>query len=137
MIYRVNSDTKRLCVRIRRNGADACCENIKLSIAPLMCEQPKQYKYECSPCGGISTVEIKREPPLTLVYDMFDRNENGEICFLLDSQFSELACGRYIATIEACGCLIHTLQLDKRDDVRIGRLNVEGTPNCCEGKNGC
>lgn len=137
MLYRITSDAKRICLRLRRNGADACCDNIRLKISPLQCEQPPQYRYECRPCGGVTSVEIKREPPLTLVYDMFDRKEHGEICFLLDGQFAELACGRYEAKIEACGCVVHTVQLDKRDAVQVGPLNIDGTPNCCEGKNGC
>lgn len=138
MIYKVNKDTKRICLRIRRNGADDCCEKISLTISPLQCEQLEEpVKYQFRPCGGFEPVEKKREPLLTLVYDMFDRDEQGNVCFLLDSQFSKLACGRYNAVITACGCEVLKFQLDKREVFNVSPIITDDRSDCCEGRNGC
>lgn len=137
MLYRANSDTKQICLQVRRNRQMDCCEKMELRIAPLICDEPPQYCYEYSPCGGVERVEIKREPPLTLVYDMFDRDEFGNVCFLLDSQFTNLSCGRYNATLVACGCEVYKFQIDKRDNYNVSQVKMDNRTNCCEGKYGC
>ena len=137
MLYKANKDTKQICLKLRRNGGDECCSDMALHITPLVCEEPPQYCYEYTPCGGMERIEIKREPALTLVYDMFDRSENGSICFLLDSQFAELACGRYNAKLVACGCEVYKFQIDKRESVKVSQVSMDNRVNCCEGKYGC
>lgn len=137
MIYSANNDTKRICLRVRRNKRMDCCDKMELHIAPLVCEEPPQYRYEYSPCGGVERVEIKREPPLTLVYDMFDRNEDGDVCFLLDSQFTHLDCGRYNAKLIACGCEVYKFQIDKRERYSVSQVMMDDRSDCCEGKYGC
>lgn len=137
MLYRANSDTKQICLRVNRNKQLPCCDNMELRISPLVCKEPPQYEYKYSVCGGVERTEIKREPPLTLVYDMFDRDEFGNVCFLLDSQFAELHCGRYNATLSACGCLVYTFQIDKRDTFAVSHVEMNNQSNCCEGKYGC
>lgn len=137
MLYSANNDTKRICLRVRRNKRLDCCEAMELRIAPLICDEPPQYCYKYSPCGGVERVEIKREPPLTLVYDMFDRDEVGNVCFLLDDNFTELPCGRYNATLIACGCEVYKFQIDKRDSYKVSQVITDDRSNCCEGKYGC
>lgn len=137
MIYRANNDTKRICLRVSRNKHLACCEQMALKITPLFCEEPPQYCYEYSPCGGVERKEIKREPPLTLVYDMFDKDEQGNVCFLLDSHFYKLACGRYNAVLEACGCEVFKFQIDKRENFAVSHVMMDNRSSCCEGKYGC
>lgn len=137
MLYRANSDTKRICLQIRKNQQLDCCNKVELRIAPLVCDEPPLYEYKYSPCGGVERTEIKREPPLTLVYDMFDRDERGNVCFLTDTQFTSLACGRYTATIVACGCEIYKFQIDKRDVYTVSQFATDDITNCCEGKYGC
>lgn len=137
MLYSANSDTKQICLRLRRNKQLDCCENMELRIAPLICDEPPQYCYQYSPCGGVERIEIKREPPLTLVYDMFDRDELGNVCFLLDNQFAELVCGRYNATLSACGCEVYKFQIDKRDNYQVTQVLMDDRTNCCEDKYGC
>lgn len=137
MLYKANKDTKRICIKARRNGGDICSDNTKLYVSPLICDEPPQYCYQYSPCGGVERIEIKREYPLTLVYNMFDRGEDGSLCFLLDSQFAELACGRYIARVELDGCEIYRFQIDKRESADVAKVDIEDKINCCEGKYGC
>lgn len=137
MLYRANRNTKQICLRIQRNNMDDCCADVELQISPLVCEQPKEYVYCYSACGGMETKEKKREQPLTLVYDMFNTDENGKSCFLLDSQFADLPCGRYNATVVACGCNIFTFQIDKRETAQVSQITMDDRSNCCEGKYGC
>lgn len=137
MLYQANNSTKRICLRIRRNNQMDCCDKMTLSITPLMCEEPPQYCYEYSPCGGVERKEIKREPPLTLVYDMFDRDELGNVCFLLDNLFAELPCGRYNAKLIACGCEVYKFQIDKRERVEVSQVMMDDRSDCCGGKYGC
>lgn len=137
MIYKANSNTKQICLRVRRNNQQECCSDMALHITPLQCEEPPKYCYQYSECGGLERVEIKREFPLTLVYDMFDRDENGNVCFLLDNQFTELVCGRYNAKLVACGCEVFKFQIDKREEVKVSQVIMDNRSDCCEGKNGC
>lgn len=137
MIYRANNDTKRICLRIRKNQSDVCCNEITLAITPLECEEPPKQLYQYSPCGGFEPVKIEREPTLTLLYDMFDRDENGNVCFLLDSQFAELPCGRYNAVVNVCGCCGYKFQIDKRETLSVSHITTDDRSNCCEGKYGC
>lgn len=137
MLYRANNNTKQICLNIRRNMFNECCDDVALHIYPLVCETLPEYSYEYSPCGGLERVEKKREPSLTLVYDMFDRNEQGGICFLLDSQFQSLACGRYNAKLMVCGCEVFKFQIDKREVVQVSQVTMNNQSDCCEGRNGC
>lgn len=137
MLYRANNDTKQICLLVKRNGHLDCCDDMTLHIYPLVCEEPPQYKYEYSPCGGVERIEIKREPLLTLVYDMFDRDEQGNVCFLLDNLFTQLVCGRYNAKLVACGCEVYKFQIDKRENFKVAHVAMDNRDNCCEGKYGC
>lgn len=133
MIYKASNDTKRICLRVYRNNRLDCCQEISLRITPLVCEESPQYCYEYSPCGGVERREIKREPPLTLVYDMFDKDEQGSVCFLLDNNFYELPCGRYNAVLEACGCNVFKFQIDKRETISVSHVTMDNRSNCCGG----
>lgn len=137
MLYKANNDTKRICLRVSRNNRQDCCDKMELHISPLVCNEPLQYCYEYSPCGGVERKEIKREPPLTLVYDMFDRDELGNVCFLLDSNFTELVSGRYNAVLSACGCVIYKFQIDKREEVTVSQVIMDNQSNCCGSNYGC
>lgn len=137
MLFRANSNTKEITLRLRLDASDVCCDHISLRVMPIICEQPAIRKYCYTPCGEGELIEIKREPILTLVYDMFDYSEDGSIRFLLDDQFRELACGRYIAILEVCDCEVFKFQIDKRDNLGIAHIKVSGSANCCEGKYGC
>lgn len=137
MIFRANNHTKRICLRIRHNGSLNCCEEMALRITPLVCEKPLEYCYYRTACGTLVREEKVSEPVLTLVYDMFDRNEHGDTCFLLDSNFAGLPCGRYNAVVVACGCEIYTFQIDKREQVKVSQVIMDNRNNCCEGKYGC
>lgn len=137
MIIRANSNTKRITVRVRRNNMQDCCGKITLRITPLQCDEPPKFKYGYTECGGLERIEIKREQPLTLVYDMFDLDERGNVNFLLDSLFTDLPCGRYNAEICVCDCRAQTFQIDKRDVVKVSNVMVDDRNDCCEGKYGC
>lgn len=137
MIYQTNSNTKRITLRVRRNNMADCCSDMELHITPLICPEPPKFKYCYTECGGMERVEIKREPPLTLVYDMFDYDERGNVNFLLDSQFANLPCGRYDAYLIVCGCKVSEFQIDKRDIVKVSNVTVDDRSDCCEGKYGC
>lgn len=137
MLYKANKFTKQISLRLSRNGLDECCENVALHITPLQCEQPPQTEYCYSPCGGFEAIEKESEPVLTLVYDMHDRNELGHLNFLLDSQFAELPCGRYVAKVISCGCEVYTFQIDKRERVNVSHVQMNNINDCCEGKYGC
>lgn len=137
MIIRASSNTKRITLRVRRNNAQDCCDKMELRITPLQCEEPPKYKYCYTECGGMERVEIKREPLFTLVYDMFDYDERGNVNFLLDSQFANLPCGRYNAELCVCGCKVSKFQIDKRDIVKVSDVMVDDRNDCCEGKYGC
>lgn len=137
MIYRANSNTKQITLKVRRNAMQDCCTEMALHITPLVCPEPPQYKYCYAECGGMERIEIKREPPLTLVYDMFDFDERGYANFLLDSQFANLPCGRYDAYLVVCGCKVSEFQIDKRDIVKVSNVTVDDRNDCCGGKYGC
>lgn len=137
MLYRANKDTKRICLSVRFNNGLCGCEEVALELTPLCCDEPPEYEYRRTPCGDLYRVEKEREQTLTLRYTMFDRNERGDICFLLDSQFSSLACGRYSAKLIACGCEVYNFQIDKRDTVTVSQVQMDDRSNCCEGKYGC
>lgn len=137
MVYSANSDTKQICLRLRRNKQLSCCDDIELRITPLMCDNYPKYRYEYSICGGLERVEIEREPTLTLIYDMFSHDEQGNICFLLDNNFAELNCGRYNATVLACGCAVYSFQIDKRDRVTVSQVIMDNRSDCCRGDYGC
>ena len=137
MIIRANNNTKRICLRVRRNNFDECCRKVELHILPLECDLPPKVAYCYTPCGGLETIEIEREQPLTLVYDMFDYDDNGSLCFLLDSEFTKLPCGRYVARVIACGCEVYEFQIDKRVQVKVSGVITDDRSNCCEGKYGC
>ena len=133
MIYRADSRTNEIKLRLRRSGAHLCYDELSLHITPLQCEKPPEYCYGYTPCGEFRRVEIKREPPLTLVYDMFDYDEHGNVRFILDSQFAELACGRYVATVKARGCEVYKFQIDKRDKLQVADVIIPEHDNCCGG----
>lgn len=137
MLYQANSDTKRICLRLLRNKSLDCCENVELRITPLQCEIYPEYRYEYSICGGMERIEIEREPTFTLMYDMFDRDDFGNICFLLDNNFTELTCGRYNASVIACGCEVYKFQIDKRDKVAVTQVFMDNRIDCCGGNYGC
>lgn len=131
MIYRADSTTTEIKLRLRRSGAYACDDAMELLITLLQCEEPPQYCSGYTTCGEFRRVEIKREPPLTLVYDMFNYDENGNACFMLDSQFANLPCGRYNAAIHARGCEVYKFQIDKRDRVRVDEVIINKNDSCC------
>lgn len=138
MIVQATSDTKQISLRLRINKGQSCCTSVQLHITPIVCEQPEQRCYVWKGCGGgFESVKIHSEQPLTLVYDMFDKDENGNAQFLLDNQFADLPCGRYNAEIVACGCTTFKFQIDKRDTLNVSGITVNNQADCCEGKNGC
>lgn len=137
MILKANNFTKQICLRIRRNEFADCCKEVELHILPLLCEEPPKRVYCYTPCGGLETIEIKREQPLTLVYDMFNYDDEGKLCFLLDGEFSKLDCGRYVAKVIACGCEIYEFQIDKRESIKVSGIVADNRNSCCEGKYGC
>lgn len=137
MIYRANKDTKQICLQLRRNKMRICGGDISLRITPLVCNERPEYIYCRTPCGGVERIEKEREPTLTLVYDMFDFNTDGGICFLLDEDFALLECGRYKAEIVMDKCVVYTFQIDKRETVGIAQITMSDSNDCCEGKYGC
>lgn len=136
MLLSANSSTKQICVSVRN---DKCCDAMQLRITNLQCEKEPEFQYCYNACGEFEHVEVKKESEhlLTLVYDMFDRDENGNVCFLLDNLFVELVCGRYNAEIIACGCSVKTFQIDKRDNAKVAQIKMDNRLNCCGGKYGC
>lgn len=132
MIYRANSTTKQIRLKLNFNKFDDCCDDVQLHITPLVCVEPPKFKYCWTECGSVERIEIKREPLLTLVYDMFNRDENGFACFLLDSQFTQLECGRYVASVVVCGCKETEFQIDKRDKVSVSQVTIDDGNNCCD-----
>lgn len=131
MIYRADSRTNEIKLRLRKSGAYLCYDDLALHITPLQCEKPPEYCYGYTPCGEFRRVEIKREPPLTLVYDMFNYDDNGNVRFILDGQFADLSCGRYVAKVKARGCLISTFQIDKRDRLSVSDVIIPEHDSCC------
>ena len=133
MIFRADSKTTEIKLRLRRSGAYACDNSLALYITQLECEQPPRYCSYYTECGEFVREEIKREPPLTLVYDMFDYDDAGNVRFVLDNLFSMLPCGRYVATVKAKGCEVYKFQIDKRDTVSVAEVIIPESKSCCGG----
>jgi hypothetical protein len=64
---------------------------------------------------------------------MFDSDEHGNVRFILDNQFAELACGRYVATVKSRGCEVYKFQIDKRDKLHVAEVIIPEHDNCCGG----
>lgn len=136
MIIRADKDTKQICLQVRRNNGEACCEDYTLTIEQVLCWEPPKYQYCYTPCA-VEKVEIPSEQPLTLVYDIYNRELDGRLCFLLDDKFAELPCGRYVAKLSMCGCEVFTFNIDKKESASVSQVSADGVSNCCEGKYGC
>jgi hypothetical protein len=120
LVIRIDKRTTGTCLSPKRwDCSDLLLhpEDVYLQIRRKACPQPGTTVREFDGCQW-TVKKVLAPPPLTIQYNAFEVNDDGQVCFIWDSLLFSQGPGRYTADIFVCATKRATVELQLEDRIR-------------------
>lgn len=120
LVTRIDKNTAGTCFSPKRwNCSDILLrpEDVFVHVHKKACKQPDTVVREYDDCQW-TTKTVPAPTTLTIRYDAFEVNDDGQICFLWDNLLFSQGVGRYSVDVFVCDTKRASMELQIEDRMR-------------------